>query len=1108
MQKVLNEVRSEVDRIPSFPELAEEREVKQITMREPVIQVGIIGPDQSDPESELRLRDVAERVREDLLQQPAVSQATIAGAREYQIDVEIPEETLRKYGLSLKRVADIIRRENVEIPGGTMRTDAQEVLLRGKNKRTVGEDLLEIPLVTAPGGVVLRVGDLGTVRDEFDDTITSISRINGRPGLVISVERTSSEDLLAMVADVRRYVAEQKLPPGYEMTVWGDQSIEVADRLNMLAKNGLQGLILVFLLLALFLELRLAFWVALGIPVAILGTCAVLFFGGHTLNMLTSFAFLMVLGILVDDAIVIGENVHAHRQRGKGFLQAAIDGTYEVLPSVTASVATTVIAFIPLLYVAGVMGKFLGVMPVAVIAALLISLLEATFVLPCHLAHAPASETLLERTRRWRAVMSRNLRLTLGNLLVALGVVWSNFAYPFRRLGDLFAWLNIQAARLLDAFIARFYRPTLRWAIDHADISILLAVSLLLVSVGLVVSGHPPFNVFPQIDSKQITSRIMYPDGTPAAVTDAATAHIEAAIHEISKRYEAAEGKPVVQFIHKKVGQVSTMGSLGPDTRTSGSHVGGVDVELVDSSERNVRSDEIIAEWRKLLGHLPRRRERQLRHAELRPRRPADRVQAAGRHRSDGPARSGGRGNQGQARRVRRRVRHRRRLAPGKWEFQLRVKPNAMAMGIPLADLAETVRGSYYGEEVMRVQRGRHEVKLMVRYPQADRRSLADFEEIRVRTFDGAERPITELADIHVERGYSEINRIEQKRSITITADVDEAIGNAYNIVSDLRASFMPDLFKRYPELGVLWQGQQERTTESMDSLLIGLLVALIAMFVLLTVEFRSYLQPLLIMAIIPFGVIGAVWGHLLHGHRGHDVQLVRRRGTHRRGGERLDRVDRFHQPSRARRAAAQRSPGRCRRPAFPAGALDQRHDRRRIDADPTGALVPGAVGDSNGHEPVLRPDDVHRARVVFDPHVVLRLRPDERRRSPRGPRYRRPPTAQRTGRSVGRSGRTARGARGRARRPVDRPAPPGSRRPRRLRGRRLARPTAATGSSGPTSRRLSRRETPMAHPCRRLGLSIPPGPPTSTLATTLNAMRHARPHDERPEPARSRQAA
>ena len=865
-QKILNEVRSEVDRIPSFPALAEEREVKQITMREPVIQVGIIGPESDDPVSDLRLRDVTEQVREDLLQQPAVSQATIVGAREYQIDVEIPEETLRKYGLTLKRVADIIRRENVEIPSGTMRTDAQEVLLRGKNKRMIGEELLEIPLVTAPGGVVLRVGDLGTVRDEFDDAITSISRINGKPGLAISIERTTSEDLLAMVDDVKRYVAAKQLPPGYEVVVWGDQSIEVADRLDMLANNGLQGLILVFVLLAIFLELRLAFWVAMGIPIAILGTCAVLYFGGHTLNMLTSFAFLMVLGILVDDAIVVGENIYAHRQRGKSHLQAAIDGAQEVLPSVAASVATTVIAFMPLLYVAGVMGKFLGVMPVAVIAALIISLLEATFVLPCHLSHAPPQEDFLARSRRWRGAMSTPLRLTLGNALVVFAFVTTQLLYPLRRLGDLFTWLNGASSRVLDGFIGRIYRPSLRWAIDHSSITLSFCFALLCISLGLVASGHPPFNVFPRLDSKQLTSSILYPDGTPATVTDAATARIENAILELGKKYKALDGSPVVKLVHKKVGQVTSMGSLGPDTRTNGSHVGGVDVELADSSERDIHSDKIIAEWRKLSGDFPGAETVTFGTPNFGPGgRPVEfklladsddmaKLEAAVEETKSKLSEYGSVFDVADDSR------------PGKWEFQLRVKPTAMAMGIPLADLAETVRGSYYGEEVMRLQRGRHEVKLMVRYPQEDRRSLADFEEIRIRTIDGAERPITELADVNVARGFSEINRIEQRRSITITADVDETTGNAFNIVSDLRTNFMPELLARYPGVSVLWQGQQERTTESVDSLMIGLLIALIAMFVLLTVEFRSYLQPLMIMIIIPFGIIGAIWGHLLQG--------------------------------------------------------------------------------------------------------------------------------------------------------------------------------------------------------------------------------------------------
>jgi multidrug efflux pump subunit AcrB len=574
----------------------------------------------------------------------------------------------------------------------------------------------------------------------------------------------------------------------------------------------------------------------------------------------------MVLGILVDDGIVVGENIYAHRQQGKSYAQAAIEGTCEVLPSVTSSVITTVIAFIPLMYVAGVMGKFLAVLPVAVIGALVISLCEATFALPCHLSHAPESETFVERTRRWKRTMSRALAPTLGTALVGWAHVWTQFMHPMRRLGDLIAWLNVHTNTLVDVTIRRVYRPALRWTVDHPAVTLSTAVALFLVSLGLVASGHPRFNVFPQIDSKQIVARITYPDGTPTAVTDAATKRIEAAILEVSKRYQGREGKPIVQVVHKIVGQLTAPGTFMPDARANGSHVGGVDVELVDSSERDVRSTEIIAQWRKLSGDFPGAESVTFGTPNFGPGgRPIEfKMLADGEEMAKLEA---------AVEEVKTKLADYAGVFdiaddshPGKWEFQMRVKPNAMAMGIPMADLAETVRGSYYGEEVMRLQRGRHEVKLMVRYPREDRRSLADFEEIRVRTLGGAERPITELADVQVKRGYSEINRIEQLRSITVTADLDEATGNAYNIVQNLRATFMPGLLAKYPEVRVLWRGQQEQTTESMDSLLVGLGVALIAMFVLLTVEFRSYLQPLLIMAIIPFGIIGAIWGHLLQG--------------------------------------------------------------------------------------------------------------------------------------------------------------------------------------------------------------------------------------------------
>ncbi|MCG8649837.1 MAG: efflux RND transporter permease subunit, partial [Pirellulales bacterium] len=305
VQKVMSEIDREVDRIPSFPELAEDPQIQQITFREAAIRIGIIGPDDRSRDAEVRLREVAEEVRDDVLTLSAVSTASIMGTRPYQIDVEIPEATLRSYGLSLERVAAIIRDRNVELPGGQLKGEGQEILLRAKNKGRVGDEIGRLPLVTQPGGVVLTVNDLGQVRDEFED-VTSVSEINGEPAMVVNVERTKQEDLLAMVDMVRQYVDQKELPQGYRFIVWGDSSTEVRGRLALLLRNGLQGLLLVFLVLTLFLEMRLAFWVALGIPISILGAGAALSWGDQTLNMLSLFSFLVALGIVVDDAIVIG----------------------------------------------------------------------------------------------------------------------------------------------------------------------------------------------------------------------------------------------------------------------------------------------------------------------------------------------------------------------------------------------------------------------------------------------------------------------------------------------------------------------------------------------------------------------------------------------------------------------------------------------------------------------------------------------------------------------------------------------------------------------------------------------------------------------------------
>ncbi|MCA9184221.1 MAG: efflux RND transporter permease subunit [Pirellulaceae bacterium] len=838
--RVLDDVRSEVDRIPSMPLEAEDPVIRRITLRYPAIRVGVVAPsDTGGTNSELRLREVCEIVREDLLSLPMVSQVEYVGARDYQIDVEISEETLRAHGLTLKRVADILRRENRELPAGSIRSESQEVLLRGNNRRTRGEDIAKLPLVTQADGAVLTVADLGTVRDEFADE-AAISRINGKPGLALSVERSKSEDLLGMVDAVKEYVHDKKLPYGYELVTWGDESVEVRSRLDLLVRNGWQGLLVVFLLLVMFLDLRLAFWVALGIPFAVFASTSYLFATDQSLNMISMFAFVMALGIVVDDAIVVGENIYAHHAVGKSWSQAALDGTVEVMPSVSVSVATTIVAFSPLLFVTGVMGKFMAVMPAAIIAMLLVSLFESVTILPCHLSH---EDSLLFRF---------------------FGVVF----YIFRGVVPLAHWLNRVCTSALMWYIHTIYEPTLRIALRYRSVVVSGCIAVLIITAGMVNSGIAPRIFFPELDGNTLVASVTFPDGTPESVTDKWARHIESAFWQVARHFEQQQGSPIATLSYRIVGSQMTDGN-GPggiQNTGSGSHLASVQVELVPTEERVVSSEQFIKAWRDEVKEIPGTERLTFKTMAMGPGGVAIEFKILGRtDRLDQLDEAVERAKQ--------------RLAeydgvfdigddsiPGKWEYRFRIKPEAMALGVKTADLAETVRAAYYGEEVMRLQRGRHEVKLMVRYPREERRQMANFDEIRVRLDDGIERPITELAEIDVVRGYSEINRINQMRSITVTADVDANRANAQNIIEDLKKDFFPQLTSDFEGISIRWEGEQEQRRESIESLRNGFVVALLIMFGLLALEFKSYFQPFLVMLIIPFGIIGAVWGHVIMG--------------------------------------------------------------------------------------------------------------------------------------------------------------------------------------------------------------------------------------------------
>lgn len=858
-QKVINDIRSEVDRIPSFPLSSEKPLVQQITFREPAIRVAVIGPESDQQDAEWKLREVAEVIRDEILALPEVSQANVLGAKPFQIDVEIPEDTLQTYGLSLSSVAQILRRENVEIPGGQLKAEGQEILLRGNNKREVGEEILQLPLITKPGGLVLTVGDLGKVRDDFEDQ-SVINEVNGKPSLVISVDKTSEEDLLAIADAVHKYVKVAKLPAGFTLEVWGDTSVDVRDRIRLLRDNGLQSLVLVFIVLTLFLERKLAFWVALGIPISILGAGIVLMIFGQTLNMLSMFAFLMALGIVVDDAIVIGENIYSHRMMGKSPYQAAVDGASEVIVSVISSVATTIMTFMPLFYVTGVMGKFIAVMPLAVIAMLCVSLVESTFALPNHLAHSGGESKSL------------------------FGKLFGYIFMPFAPMGRVVDRISAAFSKGLEWFALNVYRPSLEFCLRFPFVAPATAICALVVTVGLVRSGVVPFVIFPKGDGNNLIARIVYPDGTPLPLTDESTQRIEAAARRVGEKLgdgvlkirkvantsaeSAAAEKSLgpILLTFRQVGQLTGDGALGSAENSSGSHVGQVYIELVDAASRSITSNDILNMWREEAGDFPGAERITFDAVNIGPGGKAIEFKLLA------PA-------ENQAELDDAIERCKAKLAtyagvfdirddatPGKLEFQYKVKDRAIAMGITASDLAETVRNAYYGAEVQRLQRGRHEVKLMVRYPQDQRRSLADFKEIKVRGPDGVEVPITELAEIKVQRGYSEINRLNQKRSITVSADVDEAKTNAAQVIADLKATTLPELIKQYPTLSVDWEGQQQQSQESMASLGIGLIIAMLAIYILLVIEFNSYFQPFIIMLIIPFGFVGAVWGHGLLG--------------------------------------------------------------------------------------------------------------------------------------------------------------------------------------------------------------------------------------------------
>lgn len=839
----VDEIKTEIDLIDSFPEESEDPVVTEIKNSDPAIYLAIYG----DVDEKI-LRDTAEKIRDDLVATDDISLANLIGVRDYEISIEVSEESLRQYNLSFNQVSAAVKTGSVDLPGGKIKTKGGEFLVRSKGKRYSGEEFGRIPIVTRDDGTSIKLGDVATIIDGFEDRDIK-ARFNGKPAALVMVRRTDSQDNIAITDTVKAYIESQKdnLPQGITLGYWFDMADMVQDRIDLLLKNGVQGILLVFIVLALFLDFGLAFWVAAGIPISFMGAFLILNYFGASLNMLSMFGFIMTLGILVDDAIIVGENVYTHYESGKSAKNAVIDGIAQIGGPVVMAVTTTIVAFTPLMHLTGIMGKFIAIMPQAVICILAFSLIEAFIILPAHLEHA------LTPKPKNKSLVFRILFFWWTWILWGIGEI-TYFQKPIRH----------RVEKGLNMFIRSVYKPALKYFVRNRYFTLAIGFGVLIISFGLLAGGHVPFLLFGKTDSNWMISEVIYPLGTPFKATEKTIKQIEKGAFELNEffRDRVVGGE---DLIVNNFSQVGIIPRRDWKPMVFGGHCGEAWIEIQPSAMRpEIPAPEVTAKWRELTGDIlgPEQLtfsiiqggpggnpiEIQLAGDDL------NQLQLAADDLKDEIAKFPGTFDITD------------NFRPGKMEIQIQIKEGAKSLGVTMADIATQVRQAYYGDEALKIQRGKHDIKVMVRYSQQERESESSIDDLRIRTRDGRQIPLNQVADIQLKRGYSSIQRVDRKRTITVISDINEDVANAQKIVGSLKTGFLDNLVTRYPGVKYDLEGQAKRTKEMMDSLLIGFSLAAMIMFLLLASQFRSYIQPVIIMTAIPFGLIGAIWGHYIRG--------------------------------------------------------------------------------------------------------------------------------------------------------------------------------------------------------------------------------------------------
>jgi len=833
ISKAKEEITTNINSITTFPDQAEKPIISEYKIQSQVMQIAVSGD-----LNENSLTTISKRIQDEISILPDITLTTLAGIKSKEISIEISENQLRKYSLTFDQVIAAVRASSIDMPGGKIESRKNEYLIRTKGQANSGLEYENITIVTKSDGTRLKLGDIASIKDGFVDD-AAVLNFNGYPTKLINVYRVGNQNAIKVSDSVNEYISNTQkiLPEGVYLTSWNDESKILRGRIDLLMKNAKLGLFLVLIMLALFLKPKLAFWVSLGIPISFMGALLMLPYLDVSINLLSLFTFILVLGIVVDDAVIVGENIYRHIEKGVDLKTAASKGAYEVGVPVVFAVLTTIATFSPMLFVEGSVGRIWRIIPLVVIPTLFWSLIESLTILPAHLAHMKSNSSknkyILEVSRRWELFQSK-------------------------------------VEYLLKSFIQNKYKPFLEKSVKNPFLTVSIFIFILLINIGIIGGGWLKFSFFPPIEAEVIKVDVTFPLGTPIEITSDAIDRIERAGVSTDEYFQKNKNQKLFVNTLASVGMesINTAGqSAGPGgsggVYTFSSHKGYIWAELVSGEERRVSVNDVVNKWREQTGTIIGVKDIQFTASLFDPGEPIN-IQLTGLDFKDLNI---------VVDKIKTHLKNyvgvfdiKDSYSDGKDQLNISILPEAENYGITNSSLATQVRQGFYGQDIQTIQRGRDEIKVNIRYPEGDRQRISDLENMFIRTPDGREIPFKLVGKIEESISSPSITRINRKRAINITADVDISKANSNEIVRNLQDNFLPDLLSQYPYVSYSLEGEQRQQNENLESLGSNYLLALILVYILLAIPFKSYIQPLVVMSAIPFGIIGAVVGHLLLG--------------------------------------------------------------------------------------------------------------------------------------------------------------------------------------------------------------------------------------------------